>query len=62
MKALLLLLLGVCIFTFCGVQFIQRDDIHGTALGALCFVGIITGAGLALYGLIANHHDHTRRR
>ncbi len=61
MKALLLLLLGVIIFTVSGALYL-RHDLGGTALGAVCFVGLLTGSALALYGLIANHHDHTRRR
>lgn len=61
MKALALILLGTGIAAISGLQFIQRDDISGTALGALCFVGLLAGGSIALYGLVANHRDHTRR-
>lgn len=62
MKAIGLILLGSGIAAFSGLQFIQRDDISGTLIGAICFVGIIVGLGLALWGLVANHNDHTRKR
>lgn len=62
MKAIALILLGAILAAASGLQFIQRDDISGTALGALCFLGLIAGFALTLWGLIANHHDHTRRR
>lgn len=62
MKPLALILLGTGLATLCGCQFIQREDIHGTVFGALCFLGILTGSIIAIYGLIANHRDHTRRR
>lgn len=62
MKAIGLILLGVILAAFSGLQFIQRDDISGSILGAVCFVGIVAGLGIALWGLVANHNDHTRRR
>jgi hypothetical protein len=62
MKALLLLILGISLAAFCGFTLLGHEEIRGTLIGALHFIGLITGSCLALYGLIANHHDHTRRR
>lgn len=60
MNALLAILLGAAAFTWCGVHVL--DSRTPAAEYNLWLIGTGLGSMLGLYGLIANHSDHTRRR
>jgi hypothetical protein len=60
MKALLAILIGASIFVYCGVHVL--DHRRPESQNVIWVIGTAAGAILGLYGLIANHYDHIRRR